>query len=216
MDALIVFAKVPKPGAVKTRLQTTLTPEQAAQLYEAFLADALAQYAALDVDVRLYLRGNVQALDADLVPEGVTVHPQRGSGLGERMWHAFIDTFAAGRERACVIGTDHPTLPSAFVDHAFSVLREPLSLCIGPSEDGGYYLLGMNDYYPQVFEEMIYSHGEVFAQTLARAERTRATVTVLPPWYDVDTADDLQRLTDELDDLPADQAPRTRAVLQSW
>lgn len=215
MDALIVFAKVPEPGSVKTRLQSVLTPQQAAQLYEAFLADALAQYVALNVWVRLYLRGRVEALVDGLVPPDVSVHAQQGAGLGERMWQAFIETFAAGAERAAVIGTDHPTLPSAFVEHAFTVLREPLSLCIGPSEDGGYYLLGMNDYYPEVFRDMTYSHEAVFRQTLDRAEQTRAAVTVLPPWYDVDTASDLERLRAELAALSADHAPRTRAVLRT-
>ncbi len=211
-DALLVFAKVPTPGRVKTRLTAQLTPEDAASLYEAFLRDALAQYIALGVAVRLYLAPPLDALPTGLVPDGVTVHAQQGPDLGSRMQAAFLDAFAAGYQRLVIIGTDHPTLPTPFLDLAYATLSEPLALCLGPSDDGGYYLLGMNDFYPQVFHDMTYSHDAVFAQTLDRAQRTRATVTVLPPWYDVDTPEALERLVQDLAD-PTIAVPQTRRVL---
>lgn len=212
-DALIVFAKVPRPDEVKTRLVPVLRSDEAAQLYEAFLHDALRAYASLRAQVRLYLAGSVDALSAGLVPDGVTLHRQQGPDLGARMQQALLETFAAGSDRVVVIGTDHPTLPLPFVRHAFVVLDEPLSISIGPAEDGGYYLLGMNDFFPGLFDGMTYSHAGVFDETLQRATETGARLTVLPRWYDVDAPSDLDRLAAELADN-GEWAPRTRRVLR--
>lgn len=212
-DALIVFAKVPMPGRVKTRLTTLLTPLEAARLYAAFLRDALVQYRTLEADVRLYLAPPEQPLPADMAPGGVSVHWQAGEGLGARMERALMETFAAGVHRAVVIGTDHPSLPTSFVQRAFEALDAPRSVCLGPSNDGGYYLLGLSDVLPALFE-MTYSHDGVFEETLAQASREGARITVLPPWYDVDTPDDLQRLIGDLED-PSITAPHTRSVLQA-
>ena len=214
--ALIVFAKVPVPGTVKTRLTSLLTEEEAAALYGAFLRDSLDAYAALPADVRLYLAGDAAALPPGLVPETVSLHRQRGDGLGARMAAAFADAFVAGYERAVVIGTDHPTLPLAFVERAFQELGPPMRLVLGPSDDGGFYLMGMNDLHPGLFDGMAYSHGAVFEQTLARAERLAAQPVILPTWYDVDTPDALHRLLADLDASRGDPepvAPHTRTLL---
>ena len=208
--ALIVFARLPVPGAVKTRLQPVIGPEACARLYEAFLRDALDQYAALGPAVRLYLAPAPEPVPPGLVPDGADVFTQQGADLGARMLRAFVETFGAGYARAVVVGTDHPTLPDAFVEIAFEALDEPLSVCIGPSDDGGYYLLGMNELYPQLFAGMTYSRPDVFDATVARAAQTSAGLTVLPPWYDVDTPADLRRLLADLDETP----PHTRRVLQ--
>lgn len=213
-NALIVFAKHPEPGRVKTRLTPALTPDEAAKLYRAFLLDALDQYTALAADIRLYLGSADGNAGLQGVPPGVKHFVQRGAALGERMRRAFQETFAAGYRRAVIIGTDHPTLPTAFVEQAFDAVGSPASLSIGPSTDGGYYLLGMSAFYPALFDGMEYSHEDVFEDTLARAEETAATLTVLPPWYDVDHPEDLQRLVEELSNS-SNQAPRTRAVLRA-
>ena len=209
--ALLVFAKRPQPGAVKTRLTGAISDAEAAALADAFLRDALDAYAALPADVRLYLDAPPDAAPPDLAPDGVTLHEQRGDGLGRRMLHAFVESFLGGYERVVVIGADHPTLPLDFVRLAFDELAEPLRIVLGPSDDGGYYLLGTNELRPALFEGMAFSHGAVFEETLARAQ-AEAAVTVLPPWYDVDTPADLRRLASELEAEPA-LAPRTREVL---
>lgn len=213
-DALIVFAKRPVPGAVKTRLTATLTPEDAARLYEAFLRDALIQYTDLDADVRLYLSPPAGPLPEDLVAPTDSVHLQQGPGLGARMKMAFVETFATGYERLMIIGTDHPTLPTGFIRQGFDVLRTPKSICIGPSDDGGFYLLGMNDFYPELFHDMRYSHDSVFVDTLQRAALTDAMTVVLPPWYDVDTPETLRRLALDLED-PTVEATHTRRVFDA-
>lgn len=213
-QALIVFAKMPEPGRVKTRLVPPLSHEEAARLYAAFLADALVQYATLVADVRLYLAPPLPTTRPGFVPPEVSLHAQQGDGLGARMKRAFVETFAAGYDRAVVIGTDHPTLPTAFITAAFEALAVPRAVCLGPSDDGGYYLLGTNDFFPQLFDGMRYSHDRVFAQTLDRAAATDAALTILPPWYDVDDAASLRRLLGDLDD-GAIPVPHTRRVLAS-
>ncbi len=216
--ALVAFAKPPVPGRVKTRLTPPLAPEDAARLYGAFLRDALDQYRELGATLRLYL-----ALDEEspasrqgaAYPEWMadSVFRQEGAGLGERMKHAFEETFAAGARRALLIGTDHPTLPSAWIRKGFSLLETPDRVVLGPTADGGFYLLGMNRFYPQLFEDMAYSHEAVFEQTADRAARCGASLHALPAWYDVDTFDDLKRLAE---DLRRDNAAarRTRGMLR--
>ncbi|PSQ97258.1 MAG: glycosyltransferase [Bacteroidetes bacterium SW_9_63_38] len=212
-NTLLVFAKIPRPGHVKTRLTPVLTPEEAARLYRAFLRDALDVYADLPVDVRLYLAPPFTADDVQAVPDAISVHEQRGDGLGARMKKAFRDVLVDGGTRAVIVGTDHPTLPPAFVEQAFTTLEGDRTVCIGPSDDGGYYLLGMTAVYPQLFDGMHYSHDDVFADTLTRVGRTDARLTVLPPWYDVDTPTALQRLVDDLSTTDV-AAPRTRTLIE--
>jgi len=210
--ALIVFAKVPRPGTVKTRLTPVLTPAEAAQLYEAFLQDALSLYQEVSADVRLYW---APPLPDEPVVENATpdaVCEQEGDGLGGRMKHAVRETLDAGYERAAIVGTDHPTLPLSFIRQSFVPLEAPRSVCIGPSMDGGFYLLGMNAFYPQLFEGMTYSHAGVFTDTLARVGTTDARLTVLPRWYDVDTPATLERMIEDLNSEDV-EAPNTRLMV---
>ena len=227
--ALIVFAKVPEPGRVKTRLCPPLTPEQAATLYDAFLRDALDRYAGLDeatgpdpfgiaathgaVTVRLYLAtGTPDDLPPDgLVPPSIPVFRQRGDELGDRMMHAFVETFAAGHDRAVVVGTDHPTLPLDWIGEAFRQLDAPMTAAIGPSEDGGYTFLGLNDVGSILFD-MEYSHDHVFEDTFERIGEAGMTAVVLPTHYDVDDASALARLQAEAR-AGADVGPRTARIL---
>ncbi len=213
-NALIVFAKPPVAGRVKTRLTELLTEREAAALYEAFLRDALAQYLHFDADVRLYVAGATEPLAAPVVPTAVSVFRQCGDGLGARMARAFRETFDAGYGRIVIIGTDHPTLPSGYLEAASEALEQPGADSIGPSADGGYYLLGMNRWYPQLFEAMTYSHAEVFVRTHARIRKVGVQPAVLPPWYDVDRPEDLQRLAADLADR-SNRAPHTRRRLKA-
>ncbi len=210
--ALIVFAKIPKPNRVKTRLTTLLSPEDAAALYEAFLLDALDVYSTLGVDVRLYYSNPVAAIPRRLSPPEAALFEQVGDGLGARMANAFAETFVAGYQRAVIIGTDHPTLPDAFIQQAFSLLEAPRNITIGPSDDGGYYLLGMNEFYPDIFKNMTYSHEHVFEDTIARVGELDAAINILPMWFDVDTPDSLKQL---IQDLKTSQQPlkRTRTIV---
>ena len=212
------------PGQVKTRLSPPLSQEEAALLYEAFLGDALEFYAAADafgldesVVVRLYLAG-AESRPGAFAQGSITTHRQKGDGLGPRMLRAFAETFAAGYERIVVIGTDHPTLPPAFVGEAFRALSEPFTVVLGPSTDGGYYLLGLNELYAPLFE-MEYSHGSVFEHTLERAIEEGARPVVLPEWYDVDDMGSLQRLVHEWREgasIPSRTESALRSLLEAY
>ncbi len=196
MNALLVFAKVPQAGHVKTRLTEAISPEDAASLYHAFLADAAIQYEQLGCAVRYHIAPDgydTIGSASELVPmsAGATTHVQRGADLGERMLNAFVDAFKSGFERIVVIGTDHPTLPIEFVGCAFDELETTGSLVVGPATDGGYYLLGLNELYPTLFQGMRFSHGDVFDDTLARASTLNTRLVVLPEWSDVDTPNEL-------------------------
>lgn len=210
---LIVFAKPPAEGTVKTRLVPPLTPLQAADLYRRFLYDSLEQYDRLDSPVRIYFgEGDIPA-DLPRMTVPMSIHRQEGEGLGRRMANAFLESFSAGFNAAIIIGTDHPTLPDEFLNLAFDALADPMHTVIGPSEDGGYYLLGMNHFYPVVFKNMDYSHPDVFDQTIDRIGRTNAGITVLPTWYDVDTPEELRQLQRDLQEDP-EAAPRTAQFLE--
>jgi len=193
-EALIVFAKIPLAGQVKTRLTELLWPDEARDLYEAMMLDSLDQYADIGVDLRLYLAPPEVPVPENIARLYISTFWQNGAGLGERMMNAFLETFSAGYARIAIIGTDHPSLPTVFLRHAFDCLSGSASVCIGPSEDGGYYLLGMNEFYPELFTGLEYSHEDVFDQALARIRLTPATSTILPLWYDVDTPEGLRRL----------------------
>lgn len=197
---------------MKTRLAPALTEQEAAGLYEAFLRDSLEAYATLPVDLRVYLPES-DAPPAGLLPPGAALCRQRGEGLGQRLLGACVETFRAGYERLVVIGTDHPTLPLAFVQLALDELVEPLRVVLGPTEDGGFYLIGMNDLLPSLFVGMTYSHDAVFEQTLARAAASHARPVVLPAWYDVDRPTDLARLAADLAADSTIPAPRTRELM---
>lgn len=217
-QALIVFAKWPVPGSVKTRLVPPLTELEAARLYSSFLLDALEQYTdpvlTSDVVLRVYMTGSRQSSilkSSELGP--YNLFEQKGEGLGARLLRAFVETFAAGYERCIVIGTDHPTLPISFVSEAFHALKTPFSVTVGPTEDGGYYLLGMNELYSSLFE-MEYSQPFVFGTTLKLIRQTNAHLTVLPEWYDVDDVSDLKRLSADLQN-GANVGVRTRDSLEA-
>ena len=214
--ALILFAKPPVPGRVKTRLTELLSDEEAARLYEAFLRDALDRYSTLEADLRLYVSPPFEAWPDSLRSDGFLLCRQGGEGLGQRMKHAFQQTIEAGYRYVVITGTDHPTLPLSYLHQAFQALREKSSLCIGPSDDGGYYLLGMTAMHPQLFEDMSYSHPEVFEEALQKASAARARLTVLPLWYDIDAPAELHRLIAELEDPRLSltvQSPHTRTVV---
>ena len=210
-SAIILFAKAPRPGQVKTRLTTLLAPEEAAGLYAAFVVDLGALYAELPVDVRMYVP-HPDRLSPGLLPPGATLHRQRGDGLGARMRAAFDETFACGYARVVITGSDHPTLPVRLVMRSFEHLSAPRTVSIGPAEDGGFYLLGMNRLHAGLFEGMTYSHARVFGQTCARAAARGLAVEMLPAWYDIDTPPALRRLVRDLRETKMD-LPHTRAAV---
>ena len=194
---VIVFAKNPVPNQVKTRLVPSISPEQAAALYTAFLTDwckTLVTLSGMDLIIA-YTPPDAQSDLQALIGDSAIYIPQIGTGLGERLISA--TQWAAEHEytKILLVGSDSPTLPTSYISQALTLL-DSRDIAIGPSTDGGYYLIGFSAEnvamtVPSVFEDITWSTANVFRQTLSRIRSLKATVGLLPPWYDIDTAEDL-------------------------
>jgi len=202
--ALAVMTKAPRAGKVKTRLTPPLTPEEAAALNICFLRDTTA---AFSVDatsgfargIGVYTPvGSEEAYD-DIMPLGFDLVPQRGDAFGERLIFAAEDLFRIGFESVCLIDSDSPTVPQEAYSMAARLLSEPGDrIVFGPSDDGGYYLIGLKRLHRRLFEDIDWSTERVAEQTVERAKEIGVAVELLPTWYDVDDRMTLQRLCDEL------------------
>lgn len=194
--ALLIFAKEPVPGQVKTRLTPFLSPEAAAEIYRCMLLDTLSKAAALqDVTPFLFINGGEEA-EASFrgLAAGITTLPQTTGDLGQRMKNAFTTVFGLGYQLAAVIGTDSPDLPLAYLHQAFArLLEEPIGAVFGPSDDGGYYLLAVKGVHRPLFENITWSSEMVLAESLAAAGKAGIVTALLPAWHDIDTAADLMR-----------------------
>jgi uncharacterized protein len=192
---LIIFAKEPRPGLVKTRLSPPLSLEEAAQLYHSFLQDILEEMARVP-EVRLAVAFSPpegQVFFRGLAPPGTDLFPQEGADLGERMVQAFARGFAAGFGPVLLRGGDVPDLPAAVVSEATRVLAAGRDqVVLGPCPDGGYYLAGLSKPQPLLFQGPAWSSGTVLTDTLRLARELGLRVHLLPPWPDIDTYDNLR------------------------
>jgi rSAM/selenodomain-associated transferase 1 len=191
---LLLFAREPVLGRVKTRLAAGIGAEAALAVYRELLALTAAAAAQAGVPATVWLAEPPATAAAEVPrPEwpGLPwrVQPAVGS-LGARMAHAFGEAFAAGAGRVVVIGTDCPSLSGELLTQAFAQLLTH-DLVVGPAADGGYYLLGMNALAPELFENKAWSTASVLPDTLADAARLGLRVAQLPTLHDVDSAADL-------------------------
>lgn len=207
--ALGVMAKVPTPGNAKTRLVPPLTNFEAATLSACFIRDTGACIAtAIDVlrnttnearGVAVFTPADSESVLADYMPDNFQFLAQRGETLGERLLSATADLFARGFESVCLINSDSPTLPRAYlVETVARLSRAGDRVVLGAADDGGYYLIGVKKAHRQLFERIEWSTSKVLTQTLERAAEIELEVEVLPVWYDVDDAASLERLCMEL------------------
>ena len=197
-NVLLVVAKKPAPGKTKTRLCPPLNHSQAAELYECFLRDTIAimQRVPGVVSKIVYLPKDAQSYFRDLAPDMELIQ-QRGDSLGERLDNLLADELQNGAEKAVVINSDSPTLPAAFLVQAFEQLSTA-DVVLGPTFDGGYYLIGMKEPQSHLLREVKMSTPSVLQDTLDLASRSRVMISLLPEWYDVDTGDDLLRLQNDI------------------
>jgi rSAM/selenodomain-associated transferase 1 len=194
------MAKAPRAGTVKTRLCPPLSPTDTAALYRCFLLDTLEETRSVaDVTTAVaYTPADARASFEATCP-GIVLVPQRGEDLGARLSSAFEELFGLGFGAVIAIGADTPTLPGAYLRSALHLIENPgVDLVLGPSEDGGYYLIGLRALYRQLFEDIPWSTDRVLAETLRRAKHARLAAACLPMWWDIDTSDDLNRLEAEL------------------
>lgn len=191
---LLVFAREPVLGRVKTRLAAGIGAEAALAIYRELLALTAAAVAAAQVPATVWLAEAPAAFEPGQArPEwpGLPwrVQPAAGS-LGERMAQAFGEAFAAGAGRVVIIGTDCPGLSAELLRQAFDQLLSH-DLVVGPADDGGYYLIGMTELHPALFANKAWSTATVLPDTLADAARLGLRVAQLPTLHDVDSAQDL-------------------------
>jgi rSAM/selenodomain-associated transferase 1 len=198
------MTKAPQAGTVKTRLVPPLSHEEAAELHACFLRDTAANIAQVTAQgssdaFAIYTPAGTEWLLADLVPRSCRLLLQRGSGFGERLFHAAVDLFALGYGGVCLIDSDSPTLPASVLSRAVALLsRSSNRLVLGPADDGGYYLIGLTAPHRSLFSDIAWSTDKVLTQTIDRAEDLRLEIELLPSWYDVDDESSLGRLYREL------------------
>jgi uncharacterized protein len=227
--AIAVMAKAPRANHVKTRLVPPLTAHQAASLTASFLRDATENIreAARTVPIAGFVAyapaGSESLFDGMLAPDtglvladGSIGMPAGIQGIGRALFHAMTSLLAQGYAAACLLNSDSPTLPTAFLCQAADILARPGDrMVVGVAEDGGYYLIGLKAPHAALFQDVSWSTDQVSAQTLVRAAAIGLDVITLPLWFDVDDAASLNRLIGDLTTPPQDgptpyAAPATR------
>ena len=243
--ALAVMTKAPQAGRVKTRLVPPLTPEEAAELNKCFLRDTTltisdvcsrrpvgdagkmesnreshASYSeaaqARACGIAVYTPVGAESAYTDVLPADFSLLPQRGDEFGERLYFAVEDLFKCGFESVCLIDSDSPTVLAENFEQAVELLSTSEDrVVLGPSHDGGYYLIGVKKPHPHLFEQIDWSTERVLSQTMQRATEIGIEVKLLPTGYDVDDDASLRRLCNEIltDTTSGDIAPYTREFL---
>jgi uncharacterized protein len=210
--AIAIMAKASAPGRTKTRLVPPLTFEQAAALNMAFLRDmadnllSAGNYTAIAGYVAFAPAGT-EAFFRDILPSHVGLIDAWLPSLGDCLVHTIKEIFVRGHAAAVVLNSDSPTLPTALLVETADILTRPGERAVlGPSTDGGYYLLGLKTVHRRLFEDIAWGTERVAVQTLERARELKLDLHMLPPWYDVDDVDGLRRLHGELGSARAAQA----------
>lgn len=202
--ALAVITKAPQAGRVKTRLTPPLSAEEAAALNTCFLRDTAAAISRTSAGgktqgVAVYTPLGSEAAYAEILPADFILVPQREGDFGERLLKATQDLLQLGFDSVCLIDSDSPTVPETVYARAAAYLSDPQdSVVLGPSDDGGYYLIGLKRAHRRLFEQIDWSTERVLEQTIAAAREIDLPVRLLPTWYDVDDRATLARLCQEL------------------
>lgn len=212
MRRLLLFAKRPRLGRVKTRLVPALGPERTLALYRAFVLDQIA-FLRSCADIcrsEIYLDGAWPAdFGAPPGADGPRPRLQGAGDLGRRLLRAFERTAAEGTPATVVIGADAPTLPRSRVLRAFELLEAGAEAVVAPALDGGYVLLGASRPLPELFHGVPWGGEDVLRTTLARVRSGRIDLRLLDPWYDVDDSGGLERLRRDLAGAGGERAPAT-------
>jgi rSAM/selenodomain-associated transferase 1 len=196
---LLVFARLPELGSVKTRLAASVGDERALAVYEAMLADLLDAIGPSTPELEIeVLWAPTSAANGERLRHAFGDHAvaiQTGATLGDRLSIAFSERFFFHQtQKVIAIGVDDPTLPRELIEHAFSLL-ESCEWVVGPATDGGYYLIGCRalSFGSEIFNGISWGTSSVLTETLARISGAQQTVALLPMRSDIDTVEDLQR-----------------------
>ncbi len=194
-----MFVKYPEKGMVKSRLSRHFDEEMIACLYRKFIEDLIERLSGGDYQFRIAYHPTKRKNDFSReFGDALSYMPQMGADLGEKMYNAFIQCFSEGFRSTVIIGSDSPDLPQKFVHDAFKALGKRDAV-IGPSHDGGYYLIGFcrESFTPEAFEGIAWSTDSVFKQTMEALDRAAIHVHVLPVWRDVDRPEDIHALVED-------------------
>jgi rSAM/selenodomain-associated transferase 1 len=213
--ALVIMAKAPRPGSAKTRLAQSLPPTAVVELYRCLLDDTMALAKSLDdVDVAIMCPApDVEVLSRE-ASATAPVLAQSGDGLAAGLTSVFAHFAAAGHRRIIAFNSDSPHLPVSVLKSAFQALTEH-DVVVGPTHDGGYYLVGATASHPGLFSGDRLGTTNAFDALLARVRALGLSVRLTDPFYDIDVAADLSQLAAELQHAPA-RAPRTAQWLAEW
>ncbi len=212
---LVVMAKAPRPGMVKTRLAQSLSVDAVTELYRCLLDDTLALARSLsDVGVAIMCPDSEVNELARLAGSEVSVVAQKGEGLAAGLTSVFSHFTEDDQRRIIAFNSDSPHLPRSVLEDAFETLAAH-DVVVGPTHDGGYYLVGAKASHPTLFASDGMGTSSALERLLSRARTLELSVGFADPFYDIDVADDLTRLAAELRLAPA-RAPRTAAWLKEW
>jgi rSAM/selenodomain-associated transferase 1 len=212
---LVIMAKAPRPGTVKTRLTASLSPEVVTAFYRCLLDDTLALARSLEgVQVAIMCPGSDVNELAHLAGKEVTVVGQQGDGLAAGLTSVFAHFAGDHPRRTIAFNSDSPHLPPSVLEGAFEILAAH-DVVVGPTFDGGYYLVGAKASHPGLFARDEMSTSSTLERLLSRAQALELSVGFSDRFYDIDVADDLARLAAELRLAPL-RAPRTAQWLLEW
>jgi len=212
---LVIMAKAPRPGAVKTRLTPSLPLQAIAPFYRCLLEDTLALARSLgSVEVAIMCPDTDVNELAQLAGSEVSVIAQKGEGLAAGLTSVFAHFTEGHPRRTVAFNSDSPHLPRSVLEDAFETLAAH-DVVVGPTHDGGYYLVGAKASHPTLFAGDGMGTSSALERLLSRARALELSVGFADPFYDIDVADDLTRLAEELRLAPA-RAPRTAAWLKEW
>lgn len=193
--AVICFTRVPKPGVTKTRLLPILTGNQCASLHTAFLQDLSSVYGQIKADLFVaYTDDPNWKMLKEIFPAATEFFPQEGADLGKKMYNALCRVLESGYEAVVLTGADLPLMTAAHLESGFAALAAA-DITLGPTSDGGYYLVGMKQPHRAVFENQSYGGATVLENTVAAANAAGLSVALAAACDDVDTPEDLKKLT---------------------
>lgn len=202
MKALILVTRVPIPGKTKTRLMEILSARQCAHIHKCFLLDIFNVFSFIckDIDIYLYYTPHKGFhIMEEYIPDNICCLPQKGNKLGERMNNAFKEVFDKGYEKVVLIGSDIPAIQPQYIDNAFESL-DLADVCLGATQDGGYYLVGMKDMHEEIFNDHLkWGNNSVLEGTMEILNSLDLKVTLAEKQRDIDTKYDLIALKESID-----------------
>jgi rSAM/selenodomain-associated transferase 1 len=196
--AIIIMAKVPISGNVKTRLQSVISPEKSAELATAFLKDTVNKAKSIcENTIIAFFPPSEKDKLAEILHDEKKIIGQTGENLGERMFSAFEFAFANDSDAIVMLGTDSPTFPADFIEQAFEFLETNSDAVLGKTDDGGFYLIGLRVLPKEIFENVAWSSPKTFEEVYRNIMDLNLHLRETPSWYDVDEPPDFEKLKAE-------------------